>query len=270
MDTSQTEVVLIDTHCHLDMDAYKSDLDDVLIRAKKCGVHHVVTIGIDLPSSRIAVELAKKYTCISATVGVHPHDVNNITKKTYQEICDLIEGNREYIVGYGEIGLDYVKKYSSIEKQLTHFKSQLTLAKEINLPVVIHDREAHDDTLKILQEIGLPEAGGVMHCFSGNINFARKVLDLGLAISIPGVVTFKNAQSLQEVARWIPINSLLIETDGPFLCPHPKRGKRNEPAYVSYTASCIAKLRDMNLHDLARQTTENICRIFNLPQPLAA
>lgn len=268
MDTPQTEAVLIDTHCHLDMDAYKSDLDDVLNRAKESGVHHIVTIGIDLASSRKAINLAKKYSGISATVGVHPHDVDNISEKTYPAICDLIEQNRNHIVGYGEIGLDYVKNYSSIDNQQKHFKTQLSLARELNLPVIIHDREAHDDTLKILKDIGLPEAGGIMHCFSGDIEFARKVLGLGLLLSIPGVVTFKNAKSLQEVTRWAPIESLLVETDGPFLSPHPKRGKRNEPAHVAYTARYAAELREISLEEFACRTTENSCRIFNIPIPL--
>lgn len=268
MTNPKTEVVLIDTHCHLDMEAYGNDLEDVLARAKECGVHHVVTIGIDLPSSRKAVQLAKSYSSISATVGVHPHDVDNVKTTTYQSIGDLVEQNRQHIVGYGEIGLDYVKKYSAIENQQKHFRAQLALATELNLPVIIHDREAHDDTLQIIKDVGLPKAGGIMHCFSGDIPFARRVLELGLLLSIPGVVTFKNAKSLQEVTEWAPIESLLVETDGPFLSPHPKRGKRNEPAYVAHTARYAAKLRHMSFEEFACQTTKNSRRIFNLPIPL--
>ncbi|WP_163339690.1 TatD family hydrolase [Desulfopila sp. IMCC35008] len=267
MNIPKPEVVLIDTHCHLDMEAYGSDLDEVLDRAKKCGVQHVVTIGIDLPSSHNAIQLAKSYQSISAAVGVHPHDVDNIKETTYQEIGDLVEQNRQYIVGYGEIGLDYIKNYSTIENQQKHFRTQLALARELNLPVIIHDREAHDDILHIIKDVGLPEAGGIMHCFSGDKIFAQKVLKLGLLLSIPGVVTFKNAKSLQEVTKWAPIDALLVETDGPFLSPHPKRGKRNEPAHVAYTARYAAELRNMSFEEFARRTTQNSCRIFNLPIP---
>lgn len=268
MQTPPQNAVLIDTHCHLDMEAYRNDLEDVLHRAREQGVHHVVSIGIDVSSSRNAINLAKKYSNLSATVGVHPHDVDNTNDKTYQVIGDLIEQNRQHVVGYGEVGLDYVKNYSAVENQKKHFRSQLALAGELNLPVIIHDREAHDDTLQIIKDVGLPKAGGIMHCFSGDIDFARKVLRLGLLLSIPGVVTFKNATSLQEVTRWAPIDSLLVETDGPFLSPHPKRGKRNEPAYVAYTARYAAELRNISFEEFASRTTENSCRIFKLSLPI--
>lgn len=260
-------VSLIDTHCHLDMDAYAKDLEDVLARAKKYRVNHIITIGIDLASSRKAIQLAMKYPGISATVGVHPHDVDQSNKYTYDSLAALAERHRDQVVGYGEIGLDYVKKYADPVNQKEHFANQLALARELRLPVIVHDREAHEDTLKILKDSGPLNFGGVMHCFSGDAEFARKVIDLGFYVSIPGVVTFKNGRELQDVAKIVPLNSLLVETDGPFLSPHPMRGKRNEPTHVIYTADCIARLRGISLDEVARTTTENACTLFNLETP---
>ncbi len=259
------DVSVVDTHCHLDMDVYHDDIDVVIERAIKHRVKHIISIGIDLESSKKAIQLAKKHNCISATIGVHPHDVDNISSTTYDILGELADTHREHIVGYGEIGLDYFKEYSSVDNQLHHFKNQLALARNLRLPVVIHDREAHDDTLNILKDSGAEKIGGVMHCFSGDIHLANKVLDLGFYISIPGVVTFKNAAALQEVARTVPLESLLVETDGPFLSPVPLRGKRNEPVNVLYTAAYIAELRDISLDELARQTTHNAKKLFNLP-----
>lgn len=262
-------ISLIDTHCHLDMDAYGKDLDEVLQRASRHHVRHIITIGIDVESSKGAVALAQRYANISATIGVHPHDVDSITSATYDILGDLAEKNREHIVGYGEIGLDYVKEYSAADSQRRHFANQLILARDLSLPVVIHDREAHEDTLRILKETGAGTHGGVMHCFSGDLEFAQRVLDLGFYISIPGVVTFKNAVALQEVARTIPLKSMLIETDGPFLSPHPLRGKRNEPVNVVYTADFIASLRDIPLDEIAAETTANACTLFQLPPDIS-
>ena len=177
----------------------------------------------------------------------------------------LAEKHKDVIVGYGEIGLDYAKKYSEPEVQRTIFRHQLRLAKELGLPIIIHDRDAHEDCLNIIEEEGPFEHGGIMHCFSGNLNFARKIIDCNLLISIPGIVTFKNARELQEVAAQIPIDKLLLETDGPFLAPVPYRGKRNEPVYTLYIAETIAKLRETSLEDSADRTTANACRLFRYP-----
>jgi TatD DNase family protein len=261
-----SNVPLIDTHCHLDMDAYHDDLDGILKKALQNNIQAAVTIGIDVNSSMRAVELARSNSMVSATVGIHPHDVDNITDRAYPILADLIEKNKEHIVGYGEIGLDYVKMHSTPENQRRHFHDQLAFADEFHLPVIIHDREAHDDILTILRKAPL-RSGGIMHCFSGNVEFARKVLDLGLHISIPGTVTFKNANLLQEVAKEIPLTSLLLETDSPFLAPHPHRGKRNEPLFLLYTALTVAVLRDISMEELARQTTRNAMTLFGLDIP---
>lgn len=264
--STSKKIILVDTHCHLDMEAYQSDLPEVLDRAAKSHVHHVLTIGIDVASSRRAVQLAEEYTCISASVGIHPHDVGSITLQDYKDIGDLIEKHRNKIVAYGEIGLDYVKRYSPIDQQKKHFSYQLHLAAEYDLPAIIHDREAHEDILRILKSAPKNKQGGVIHCFSGDLYFARQCIDLGYFISVPGVVTFKNAASLHEVAREIDGEHLLLETDGPFLAPHPFRGKRNEPAYILQIAKHVAHLRSMDVTQLADITTSNAQRLFGLNQ----
>lgn len=261
------DVFLVDSHCHLDMDAYKDDLDAVLEQAHRNHVRWVISIGIDVKSSRHAISLAKKYPMIKATVGIHPHDVSHIQTETFDILAELAAENNNHVVGYGEIGLDYVKNHTPPELQRRYFRSQLALAKELGLPVIIHDRGAHDDTLRLLQEAAPFEHGGVMHCFSGDMTLARQVVALGFYISIPGVVTFKNATELQEVARLVPLSSLLLETDGPFLAPVPWRGKRNEPAFLLHTAQLIADLREISINEVARQTSVNATALFHLPTP---
>lgn len=244
------------------MTAYGDDLEKVLKVAFTNHIQRIVTIGIDLSSSREAVVIARKYPQVSATIGIHPHDVDNLHSSDYTELEQLYLDHTKHIVGFGEIGLDYVKQHSDPAHQRTHFKRQLDLAHALKLPVIVHNREANDDTIKILQEARPLDYGGIMHCFSGDTAFAHKVLDLGMLISIPGVVTFKNAVVLHEVARKIPLESMVLETDGPFLAPHPHRGKRNEPAYLLYTAKKIAELREIDLEQLARQTTANAENLF--------
>jgi len=259
---------LIDTHCHLDMKQYENDLEDVISRAVNRNVISILTIGIDESSSRKAVKLAFRFDSVFAAVGVHPHEADNLGHSTLEKIGCLVDDNRSLVLGYGEIGLDYFKCYSSPENQRKQFRNQLALAKELGLPIIIHDRDAHEDTLSILKQESPFDSGGVMHCFSGNYAFAEKILDLGLHISIPGIVTFKKSTELQEVARMIPLSSLLLETDGPFLAPEPWRGKRNEPSYVAYTAEKVAGLRNMDINELARITTRNSIELFHLPLDL--
>ncbi len=260
--TLQPGSYLIDSHCHLDMDSYEDDLDELLERAQKQSVQSIISIAIDEQSSNAAVKLARKYPFVKATVGVHPHDVEQIDSETYPRLKRLVEENREQVVGYGEIGLDYVKNYSPKALQIQTFEEQLHLAKELALPVIIHDREAHDDCMSILEAVAPFPKGGVMHCFSGDNILAERVLALGFYISIPGVVTFKNGLDLQEVAKTIPLESMLLETDGPFLSPVPWRGKRNEPAYVAYTAQKIAELREISIEEVAGQTSANTLKLF--------
>lgn len=253
---------LIDSHCHLDMEADQDALDDIIRSAEQCHVHTIITIGIDLASSQRAVELADTYPGIYAAVGIHPHSAEDGDDSVYQKIKKL--AGSEKVVAYGEIGLDYAKQYAPTDRQRVEFSRQLELAKELELPIIIHDREAHEDTLHIIREQGPFPAGGVMHCFSGDTVFAREVLDLGLYISIPGIVTFKNASDLQEVAREIPLDRMLLETDGPFLAPVPFRGKRNRPEYILYTAAMVAALRGISIDEVARQTSRNTEQLFSL------
>lgn len=257
---------LIDTHCHLDMGSFADDLDDVLKRANDHKITTILSIGIDEDSSRKAVQLAHRYRMIFATIGIHPHDVDNILADTFGNLSRLAEQNRTQVVGYGEIGLDYMKNYSPPETQRQQFRNQLDLARDLKLPVIIHDREAHEDTLTILRQAAPFDHGGVLHCFSGDYTFALQIIDLGLHLSIPGIVTFKNSRDLQEVATRIPLDTMLLETDGPFLAPEPWRGKRNEPYFILYTAEKIAQLRDIDLNDLADQTTSNARKLFHLPK----
>ncbi|MGB3213080.1 MAG: TatD family hydrolase [Desulforhopalus sp.] len=252
----------IDTHCHLDMTAYSNDLKKVLDDAHNNHIKRIITIGIDLASSRDAVALARKHTQLSATIGIHPHDVDDLESRDYSELENLYADHPRQIVGFGEIGLDYVKQYSDPQKQREHFKRQLDLAHALKLPVVVHNREADNDTLKILHESRPLDYGGIMHCFSGDLDFAYKVVDLGMLISIPGIVTFKNATVLHEVARKIPLSSMVLETDGPFLAPHPYRGKRNEPSYILFTANKIAELREIGIEQVSIQTTANAENLF--------
>lgn len=256
---------LIDTHCHLDMIEHDGDLPEVLTRARAAGVERIITIGIDLTSSRRAVDLARTHAELAATIGIHPHHAGECDEAGYDALCRLARSASSQVVGYGEIGLDYAKPYAPPLVQREHFARQLCLARDLDLPVVIHDRDAHADCLAMLREADLP-AGGVMHCFSGDLAFARVVLDLGLFISIPGIVTFKNAAQLHEVARTIPLERMLLETDGPFLAPVPRRGKRNEPALLPHIARAVAALRNEPPEDIARATTSNARRLFRLPE----
>lgn len=255
---------LIDTHCHLDMESFTDDIDQVIENGLRAGVRTMISIGIDLDSSQRAVQLAERYPSVFATVGVHPHGADEVTDKDFSMIRKLAD--HEKVIGYGEIGLDYAKMHAAKEKQKDIFMHQLVMAKKLNLPVIIHDRDAHVDTLHALNSLAPFPAGGVMHCFSGSLDFARNIIELGFFISIPGIVTFKNALSLQEVARKIPPGSMLLETDAPFLAPVPYRGKRNEPAYIIHIAEVIAKLRGVSMEEVARVTSENAEKLFGISE----
>ena len=254
--------MLIDTHCHLDMSAYEADFEAVLERALAAGVTRIISVGIDLASSRRAIALAEKYEGVYATVGVHPHNVAKLSAADYAELQALCRQAK--VVAYGEIGLDYVKNYAPVALQKEHFSRQVNLAKELQLPLVVHDREAHAEIMEILEAAAPFPAGGVMHCFSGDAAFARRVLALGFHISIPGVVTFARAEMLQEAVREIPLSSLVLETDGPFLAPVPQRGRRNEPALLIHIARKVAELKGVSFEEVARQTTINAERLFGL------
>lgn len=254
--------MLIDSHVHLDMSDFEKDREDVIQRAIQAGIVHMVTIGIDPDSSMAAIHLARQYGCLSASVGCHPHHADGCQPADLTELARL--ASEPEVVAWGEIGLDYFRGYSSPEAQLRIFQQQLGMAGDLNLPVIIHDRDAHEAVYSLLKKMGRGERKGVIHCFSGDVVLARAFMDLGYYISIPGTVTYKKASPIKEVAASIPLSRMLVETDAPYLAPVPRRGKRNEPAYVHVTALEIARLRALPFEEVARQTTENAKILFGL------
>jgi TatD DNase family protein len=255
---------LVDTHCHLDMEPYSPDLAEVIERSRQKGVEKIVTIGIDLESSRKAISLAEQHPGIYATVGIHPHNVAALEDNAYEDLALLADHPK--VVGFGEIGMDLYYDHAPEDVQRQHFARQVDLAKELALPLVIHDREAHSQVLAILREKHPFPAGGVMHCFSGDNRFAREIMELGLLISITGVVTFKKSTILHEVVREVPLDRLILETDGPFLTPEPRRGRRNEPSLLLFTAARVAELKGLSLDEVAGETTLNAEKLFALPK----
>lgn len=259
--------MLIDSHAHLEMKEFESDREEVIKRAGSEGVDFIVTVGTNLKLSSKAAALANKYKNIYATVGVHPHDVAQTDKNTFDTIKKLVKTGKK-IVAYGEIGLDFFRNLSPQERQLEVFGLQLELAKELDLPVVIHDREAHRQSLETVQASGIRR--GVFHCFSGDYEMAKKCIDLGFFISIPGVVTFDKSKTLQDVAGRVPLSSLLIETDAPYLAPVPHRGQRNEPSYIVHTAKKVAQIKNISWEEVARVTSANAINLFGIKTSLAS
>jgi TatD DNase family protein len=255
--------MLIDSHAHLDMKDFEKDREKVIERAIQGGLTHIITVGIDLHSSLIALDLTRKFESIYSSVGCHPHNADKCDLRTLDQLAQLASESK--VVAWGEIGLDFYREHSSREGQLETFLHQLELAADLDLPVIIHDREAHDDVLRILKRMGKGEPKGVIHCFSGDTDLAMTLIDLGYYISIPGTVTYKKASQIKEVACSLPLERMLVETDAPFLAPEPKRGKRNEPLFVTFTAREIARLREIDFEEVALQTTQNALRLFRLP-----
>lgn len=260
---TEGEFHLIDTHLHLDFDAFDADRDQVIERAVAAGVIRMITIGINRETSRRAVALAEQHGAVYAAVGVHPNDAGEWDESAKAELRELAAHPK--VVAIGEIGLDYYWDRVPRDRQQTVFRAQLDLAAELGLPVIIHDREAHADVLRVVREWvadSAPERRGVFHCFSGDEEMARQALDLGFFIGVDGPVTFKNARRLQALVAVLPLDRLLVETDAPFLAPHPYRGKRNEPAYVRLVAEKVAELHGLPLAEVARATTQNASRLF--------
>ena len=256
--------MLIDTHCHLTMPNFDADRSDVIQRAIDAGISHMITIGTDIEDSKRAIALAEGYEFIYAAVGIHPHDARDITD--IENVSDTIKilASKKKVVALGETGLDYHYMHSPAEIQQEHFRLEINLAKSLGLPVIVHSREAKEDTLRILKEEKVEVTGGVLHCFSGDMDMAEKALNMGLYISFSGVITFKNAKKMHDIVKAIPLNRILIETDAPFLTPVPHRGKRNEPAYVKYTAEKIADIKGISLEELGKTITDNAARLFRL------
>ena len=254
--------MLIDSHAHLDMKEFNTDRQQILDRALKGGITNIITIGVDLSSSREALELANKYDFIFSSIGYHPHNADNMDPHKLKALCELVSDPK--IVAWGEIGLDFYRHHSPPDKQIDVFEQQLETAAHFNLPVIIHDREAHREVLEILQKREKGNNKGVIHCYSGDYDLAMAFIEIGYYISIPGTVTYKKAFQIQDVAARIPLEYMLVETDAPFLAPVPERGKRNEPLLMTYTAQKIARLRNMDFNEIAHHTSENARRLFKL------
>ncbi|MFH1355248.1 MAG: TatD family hydrolase [Candidatus Omnitrophota bacterium] len=252
--------MLIDTHCHLDFPEFDKDREDVIRRCKAQGIDYLVNIGSSLKGSKDSIELARRYDFIYATVGLHPHEADRANQEIQNTLSDLAKQNK--VVAIGEIGLDYFKNYSKPENQRPLFKLQLKLAKNLNLPVVIHSRQAQNDILEILRE-DMP-VKAVVHCFSGDENFLNQCLDLGLFISFTCNITYIKADSLRSLVRLVPIDRLMLETDAPFLSPEEYRGRRNEPIYVKLLADKIASIKGVSFEEVAKATTENAKNFFGL------
>ncbi|RNF38324.1 TatD family hydrolase [Planococcus salinus] len=256
--------MFIDTHVHLNADQYDEDVTEVIERARDSNVEKMVVIGFDRKTIERALQLAEDYEFIYAAVGWHPVDAIDCTEEDLQWIEELAAHPK--VVGIGETGLDYYWDKSPKEVQQQVFRKQIRLAKKVGLPIIIHNREATADILRILKEEKAHEIGGVMHCFSGSVETARESIAMNFMISLGGPVTFKNAKKPKEVAAAISLDHLMIETDAPYLAPHPYRGKRNEPSYVPLVAEEIARLKEISVEEVARATTRNAENFFNLPK----
>ena len=257
------EPEFIDTHCHLEMDAFDKDRDEVIGRAVDANIKYIINPGSDREANIKGLQLSAGHPRIYSAVGIHPHDAKTLDEPLVRELKEWIK--KPKVVAVGEIGLDYHYLHSPKGVQIEAFRRQIQLAKEAGLPIIVHSREAKNDTLRILCD-EITDTSGVLHCFSGDLHMAEKAMELGFYISFAGPVTFKNAEKLREVAKVIPDEFLLIETDAPYLSPMPMRGKRNEPLYVKYTAAVIAEMRGITVADLARITTLNAKKLFGIEE----
>jgi len=255
--------MLFDTHCHLDASHFPDGADDVLERARSAGVGHFTVIGVgSLETARAAVALAERRSDVTATVGVHPHDASTLDPALESELGELL--TRERVRALGEVGLDYHYEHSARDVQREVFRRMVALARSARKPLVIHTRSAPDETLEILEAEGARDVGGIIHCFSEDRRFATRALELGFYLSFSGILTFKNAHAIHDVARFAPADRILVETDSPYLAPVPLRGKKCEPAFVVHTAKRLAELRGVPLGEMETATTENAARVFGV------
>lgn len=261
---TQAAATLIDSHCHLPLIDDAQGMDAVVARARAAGVVHMLCVSVDLESWPGVAAAAARYDDVSATVGVHPNTEGPVREPDVDTLLEL--ASDAGVVAIGETGLDYFRSAGNLDWQRARFRTHIRAARECGKPLVIHCREAADDLIDILRKERAHEVGGVMHCFVESWEVAQRALDLGLYISLSGIVTFRNAQALKAVARQVPRESLLVETDSPWLAPVPQRGKQNEPAYVRHTAEYIANLREESFADLAQATSANFARMIGSPR----
>lgn len=253
---------LVDSHCHLNMKDFKDDLDLVLDNARNNGVKYLQTICTKISDYSEIINIIEKHDHIYGSFGIHPHEANDYLDLTLESIVQYVSHKK--IIGIGETGLDYYYEYSNPSNQKISFEKHIHASRETKLPIIIHTREADDDTISMIEsEMQNGQFTGLIHCFTSSKNLAKKVLDLGFYISISGIVTFKNAIDLQEIVKWLPLDRILIETDSPYLSPIPFRGKRNEPAFVKNVAEFISKLKNIDYDQIQEATSKNFMTLFS-------
>ncbi len=255
--------MLFDSHAHINDEQFDEDREELLKKVKESGVDLLVNPGADMPSSRTAVKLANEVDFVYAAVGVHPHDVEDMTEEDIEELRQMVINN-DKVVAIGEIGLDYYYDNSPRDLQKKYFIRQIELANELGVPFIVHDRDAHGDCLEIIKKYKKAETGCVLHCYSGSLELAQEYIKMGCYISISGTVTFKNNKKTVEVAQNIPLDKMFIETDSPYLSPVPFRGKRNDPSKVEHVAAKIAQLRGISYEELCQATKENAKKFFKI------
>ncbi|WP_029917773.1 TatD family hydrolase [Pelobacter seleniigenes] len=254
--------LLVDSHAHLDHSQFATDCDEVISRATADGISHILSIGCDLASSEKNVALAEQYDHIYAAVGIHPHDAAGLDAAALERLRELLQHPK--VVALGEIGLDYFRDHCPQDIQREAFRQQIRLAKEAGKPIIVHDRDAHDEVLQILEEEQAASVGGVLHCFSGDLAMARRCIELGFYLSFTGTITYPKNEEIRQVVSGISIDRMLVETDCPYLSPQQFRGRRNEPAYVRLTAEKIAAIKGLTLEDVARITSRNCYDLFGI------
>lgn len=254
--------MLFDTHVHLNVEQFIDDREETIQRAFDAGVRYMTVVGFDRETIPLAIEIAENYETIYAAVGWHPVDAIDMTEEDLNWIEELSKHPK--VVAIGEMGLDYHWDKSPKDVQKEVFRKQIRLAKKVNMPIIIHNREATEDIIDILEEENAKEIGGIMHCYNDSEKYVQRCLDMNFYISFGGTVTFKNAPLPKEAASVVPLDKLLVETDAPFLAPHPNRGKRNEPAYVKLVAEKIAEIKEMTLEEVSDITTKNAFRVFHV------
>lgn len=254
--------MLFDTHTHFDDEKFNEDREEMIDKAYESGVKLILNAAADIESSRAGVLLGQKYDFIYSSVGFHPSVAQDVTEDMFREIEELSKNPK--VVAIGEAGLDYYYDSPTKEIQKEVFRKQINLCNKLKLPIIVHDRDAHEDTLEILKEENAKNCGGVLHCFSGSVEMAKTILNMGFYISVGGVVTFKNAKKLVEVVKYVPMDMLLLETDAPYLTPEPYRGKRNYSGYIGLVAEKVAELKGLTIEEVSTKTLENGKLLFNI------
>lgn len=261
--------MLVDSHCHLDFPDLAQDLDDVVARARRAGIGHMLTICTHVTRFEQVLATARRFEDVDCTVGIHPHEAGNEPETSAETLMELAQDPK--VIGFGETGLDFFYEHSPRQAQARSFRTHVRAGREAGLPVIVHTRDADPETIRILEEEqACGPFPGLIHCFSSGRELAEKAVEMGMMVSISGIVTFKKAEALRETVRDIPLDHLLVETDAPYLAPVPRRGKRNEPAYTAYTAATVAEVKGMAVEELARVTTDNFFRLFTKARRPAA